>query len=192
MDRVYAIGVAVLLSSATSDARADVYNFNFTPLPSFSEPLDPLSFSLDTSQAPSSFGPVFNGITFYYDNVNVLSDGVTYGREVGFGQFLGDYTGYNTYAYQFGVGQSVIVNAGSTYIGSSSPRAGGQVTSSALFTGTAGAPVFVPGVYTIPVDGILTITDQTPTVTPEPSSLALLGTGVLGVAGLLRRRGSRA
>jgi hypothetical protein len=37
--------------------------------------------------------------------------------------------------------------------------------------------------------GTLTITDLTPSAaTPEPSSIALLGTGVLGLAGVVRRR----
>jgi hypothetical protein len=33
-----------------------------------------------------------------------------------------------------------------------------------------------------------TIDDCTPSPTPEPSSIALLGTGILGIAGVLRRR----
>ena len=59
---------------------------------------------------------------------------------------------------------------------------------STLFTGTVNAPVFIPGVYVTPNEGILTITDQTPTVTPEPPTFLLLGTGLLGLAALLRRR----
>ena len=34
----------------------------------------------------------------------------------------------------------------------------------------------------------LTITDTTPATVPEPSGFALLGTGVLGVAGMVRKR----
>jgi hypothetical protein len=61
------------------------------------------------------------------------------------------------------------------------------------YTGTFGtssfAPTFTPGVYT-GVDGgdpsdTVTVTI---TPTPEPSSLALFGTGMLGLVGMIRRK----
>ena len=68
-------------------------------------------------------------------------------------------------------------------------------------TGPASSPIFIPGTYlnaglysdeySDSFDGTATITDLSApptTVTPEPSTLALLGTGVLAAAGALRRR----
>ena len=68
--------------------------------------------------------------------------------------------------------------------------------SAQLFTGDASDPTFALGVYDLsfeelggPVDGSITITNA-PNVgaTPEPSSLVLLGTGALALAGGIRRR----
>jgi hypothetical protein len=68
-----------------------------------------------------------------------------------------------------------------------------------LFTPDAANPTFTPGTYSVSssspfIPATLTITPETPTaVTPEPSSVTLFTTGVLGLIGLAstRRRSIR-
>jgi len=78
----------------------------------------------------------------------------------------------------------------------------GRLFGEVLFTPDAGTPTFLPGtfeLYGLDFTGFppeltysLTITPETIAATPEPSTLGLFGTGVLGLIGVMRNRRSGA
>jgi hypothetical protein len=62
-----------------------------------------------------------------------------------------------------------------------------------LFSGSVYAPTFIPGTYTLEISqdrsySATLVIDGPSTVTPEPSTFALLGTGILGMAGAMQRK----
>ncbi len=140
-----------------------------------------IAFSLPDSPQPSEFG---DGTGFAIDNVDVDFNGTLISESVGF------------YAARTGIAISI---ADETFFAGGGASASDPeliALGSQLYTGSESSPTFVLGTYTIDNGGhiglpegdySLTITGDT-AVTPEPSSLALLGSGVIGLAGLVRRR----
>lgn len=156
------LAVSVALSALpASAATLDVFTFTSPVI------TGPLTTALDASPTPISFT---SGVSFTI-NGTVTFEGNTFTGPISF------------------------LNAGGASGG------GNTFTGPLLFSGTDANPTFLLGTFSLsgnadigngsvqPVSGTLVIS-QAPTTSPvpEPGSLALAGTGVLGCIGYLRRR----
>ena len=171
------LATVMILAASTMVGHADTYLFSFsgpsTDSFSFSLPSSPTNVQLNGPPALVDF--------FDVPNVSVDLNGTLATRTVRFSEPANGggiiFVGAPGFGYDFGGVQ--------------------------LFTGSPATPTFVlgtftldetPSVNTVPNGksgiGTLIITDitDTPSPTPEPSTFVLLGTGILGFAGVARRK----
>ena len=190
---------ALLVASASAlapIAHADTFQFTyngvFQPFPPYvTEAPNPLSFSWQLSGPPEFY--LYDGMYPDYRYASVAFPGNPFSSEANITLY--------SYATNFpGLGDTedditFFSTDGSLYdvygfAGLSVPQG--------FYTGPPSDPTFLPGTYDAGFEfhdytlynGTLTVTDlSTPiAATPEPAPLLLLGTGLAGVATLLRRR----
>jgi hypothetical protein len=157
--RFYALVAAAALA-ATFTAHADTLTFSSAGTT--------FTFTLPSSPVPSASSA---GVGFEVDGVTASGPSGTQSIDVAFYDNPGS-----------------VINGGFGYAGFGSVdfSSGPQV-----FTGTEADPSFLTGVFNLidtstGAQTTLTITGDSPV--PEPSTFALLGTGILGLAGATRRK----
>lgn len=175
--------LAVLMSSLVGRADSMSYQFTLdrtTQVGPGSNELQITSFVLGPS-TPHAFLTGFPGVFLQYGNVDTLQleyvdgvlihestelDTVTFGAPNGI-----PFTPTPT-------GSFVLATGGAVYFS--------MATESPLFTGDPSSPTFLPGHYNDPNQPGSDLEIQL--ITPEPSSVVLLGTGMVAVAGTIRRK----
>ncbi len=183
-----------LVTGTVSVAHADTFDtitfsFPLTSIPQpYGNPPDVVSAISHTVIVPASPTPVLEP-SFPPDPTSFWID--PYGNPVG------QYPPPGDISYYFSPGGAGYVFTENLL----SPRAYYSFKSPQLFAGPASAPTFLLGIfaaqYSVPIFGYgydfgtITIAANStppPSTVPEPGSLALLSTGLLGVAFLLHRR----
>ncbi len=182
----------VLAALLTTSAWADtVYTYTGNPFNLGNEPDNTVAPPFTTSDSVSGWFTVATpfGLNMALAQVNSISysftDGlntITTGKATTFFDFeIGtDATGaINVWDVDLG-------DAAFNYVGTDfGPASGGNLDLGIWVDNpfaSVGENEEDPGTWTV------SSTDPTPAATPEPSSIALLGTGALGLAGMLRRR----
>jgi hypothetical protein len=175
--RLLPVLLATALLSLPLAASADILQYSYSGSNPFSGERDSFSFTLlnSTPTAVYTVADDFSPTSFsgtFFDGTS-LSGPVTAGFTVG----------------------DLIVSGSNGIFDLHSP--------SPLFSGPFSSPTLLAGQFSISIgneytssstletSGTLTVTDLGPSpsaATPEPSSLALLATGLAGAAGILRRR----
>lgn len=156
--------LAVLAALAVPAAHADTFTMTFTPSSGAAS-----VFTMDTSKNAYNAG-----IEYIFLNTPDVSNGVssTFGRI--------DLLNTNFYS-GFDLGLCANGNGGGCPGGGESWFTGPQ-----LFSGNE----LNVGTFALSSGATVTISNKPVGATPEPGSLALLGTGVLGFAGVLKKRRS--
>jgi PEP-CTERM motif len=170
---------AGLLLTVAPLLHADSISFNVTTAG------HSFSFTLPSQQAPDQSGKDFEGVDFFfYNNIAVTADGVTKQQGV---LFLDEGDQFVDIGSAWFVTAQGLVAANNFFEGFLDE-------SQKIFSGPDSSPTFLPGSVSGfylglgPESPTATIDIRAVAQTPEPDSFVLLGSGLLGVAGFVRRR----
>jgi PEP-CTERM motif len=195
-NRIATLGLFVVLLLAVQSAFADSINYftsatydSSTPITALSAPNTAFSFSFSIPTAvsisasdPDSFTTTVP-ITFTLGSMHQTLSGtaiIFYANSLAGGFDIDLTLNGNSYMWEFGAGPQLFI---------------GSTSNPVLLTGSFpfGTGVFAFGLPGAEIGHLFsppsgTIVASTPTTVPEPSSLTLLGTGIVAIAGAIRKK----